>query len=345
MALQRTKARREVWQSSAYRGAVSITAAVIVLLAVHATPALSQAQSARSARPQVQSRIQPSAQAPTDLAFEAASVKPNKSGDGLFALNFQPGGRFTATDITLQQLISFAYGAPQPLPLSQIIGGPSWIDSDRFDVVAKTGGDLQPPNPQGDPNQAALRLRDQVMSMLRTMLKDRFKLRLHTESRDVAIYALLLARSDGKLGAGMKSSSTNCAALLLGRGAGGPPPQPAAAGERPPCGVRQVLGNVAGGSVTMPQLAFILSRYVNRNVIDRTGLTGNFDMDLRWTPDQVPQASPGGPLPGAPPPSTIVPNGPSLFTALQEQLGLKLESQRGPIEVVIIDSAERPTED
>ena len=99
------------------------------------------------------------------------------------------------------------------------------------------------------------------------------------------------------------------------------------------------------GSVSMAQLTTVLSRMVNRTVVDRTAITGNFDVDLTWTPDQIPQGPQGAPPPGAPPLLPIDPNGPSIFTAVQEQLGLKLESSKGPVNVVVIDRAEQPTED
>ena len=104
-------------------------------------------------------------------------------------------------------------------------------------------------------------------------------------------------------------------------------------------------GNMAGGSVSMSQLTTVLSKFVNRTVVDRTGISENFDVDLTWTPDQVPQGAPGPPPPGALPLPPIDPNGPSIFTAVQEQLGLKLESTKGAVDVVVIDRAEHPAED
>jgi uncharacterized protein (TIGR03435 family) len=111
--------------------------------------------------------------------------------------------------------------------------------------------------------------------------------------------------------------------------------------------MRMTPGNISGGGMTMAQLASALGRMpaVNRIVQDRTGLTGGFDFDLTWTPDQMPQLPPGGLPPGAPPLPPIDPNGPSLFAAVQEQLGLKLESTRGAVEVVVVDRAEQPVED
>ncbi len=179
--------------------------------------------------------------------------------------------------------------------------------------------------------------------MMRALLADRFKLAVHTESRELPIYALTLARRDGKTGSQLRPAAVDCVAMFAARGRGGPPPAPPQPGERPPCGMRLGPGNLSGGGVTMAQLSTTLSQFVQRVVVDRTGLTGNFDIDLTWTPDQLPQGR-GEPPPGVQLPP-IDPNGPSIFTAVQEQLGLKLDSQRGPVDVLVIDRVEQPTED
>jgi uncharacterized protein (TIGR03435 family) len=270
-----------------------------------------------------------------NATFEVASVKANKSGDNRIGIGFQPGGRFRATNVPLRELISAAYGTPQPLPAFQITGGPKWIESDRFDIVAKAPGDTQP-GPNGPPTA--------MFAMLRTLLADRFQLILHRESKEMAIYALVLARADGKLGPQLKPAATDCAAMMAAaRGRGAPPPPPAP-GERMPCGMRMFPGNLSGGSSSIAKLTNVLARFVNRTVVDQTGLAGNYDLDLQWTPDQMPQGR-GDPPPGAPALPSIDPNGPSIFTAVQEQLGLKLESTKGPVSVVVIDHVEHPTED
>src|SRR5215475_2113818 len=126
----------------------------------------------------------PDATPPSDHpTFEAASVKANKSGPGQIALLFQPGGRFRATNVTLKMLIGAAYGTPQPLPDFQVIGGPKWLDTDRFEVIAKAPGDPQP-GPNGPPPQMFL--------MLQSTLAERFHLRVHYEMREMPIYALVL---------------------------------------------------------------------------------------------------------------------------------------------------------
>ena len=294
------------------------------------------------------------AQAPEPApAFEVASVKPNKSGTNFVNIGNQPGGRFNATNVTPYMLIRQAYNL-QP---SQIIGAPSWLESEHFDIVAKAPGEVAP---------------GQMPLMIRALMADRFKLVAHNETRELQIYALVKARSDGKLGPQLTPAAVDCAAMrgrggapppggpggpggFVSRGAGpgvpaAPPPPgsgPAPAfgpGGRPPCAQMFGPASIGGGGMTMAQLANMLSTRVNRIVVDRTGLTGGFDLDLTWTPDQMPQGPPAA-FPGAPPLPPIDPNGPSIFTALQEQLGLKLDSTKGPADVLVIDSIERPTED
>jgi uncharacterized protein (TIGR03435 family) len=162
--------------------------------------------------------------------------------------------------------------------------------------------------------------------MVRTLLADRFKLAVHHETRELPIYALLLARNDGRLGPKLQPST--CVA-------GRRPPGDATA---QPCGFRPGPGIFVSGGVPIAMLATFVSSAVRRSVVDRTGLDGNFDIDLHWLPDN----SPLGPQPDTPPPD---PGGPSIFTALQEQLGLKLESTRGPVDVLVIDHVEQPTPD
>ncbi len=248
------------------------------------------------------------AQAP---AFEVASVKPNKSGDIQSLVYPQPGGRFTATNVTLRALIIGAY----QLQNSQLSGGPDWLDKDRFDIAAKADGDPSP---------------DQFFAMLQTLLSDRFKVALHHEARVVPVYALLLARSDRRRGPRLRPSEAKCGAAALNYFPVVPDPS-----APPPCGDFRMgpRGLVARG-MTMPRLASLLAPRVGRVVVDATALTDAFDIELEWAPDQLQDAIN---------PQTNV--GPSLFTALQEQLGLKLESTRGPVDVLVVDRAERPTED
>ena len=264
-----------------------------------------------------------------NLTFEVASVKPNKSGENFIRFQNQPGGRFNINNAPLREIIRFAY----QLQNFQIVGAPDWIASDRFDVVAKAEGDI-PPTPPGSVGPMQI--------MVRNLLAERFGLKVRNESREMPRYDLVLARPDGRLGPQLSQSTTDCQAIFAAaRRGGGPPPLPAP-GERPQCGMRIGPGVLAAGAFPLSQLATALSPMVQRVVIDRTGLTGNFDAELKWTPDQLPQ---GPAPPGAPPLPPIDPNGPSIFTALQEQLGLKLESTRGPVDVLVIDSVSQPTPD
>jgi uncharacterized protein (TIGR03435 family) len=280
---------------------------------------------------------------PPAPTFEVASIKPNNSGDGRVMLGNQPG-RFTATNVTLRMLIRNAY----QLQDFQISGGPGWLASDHFDIVAKIESSDQDAMPAGPPlpGQGPTRLQ----LMLRSLLAERFKLAVHTETKEQPIYALVMARNDGRLGPDLKKSDTDCAAVMAamrGRGPGRGMPPPGPPGERMQCGIRIGPGNMSVGGMTLAQFANSLGMFVGRVVLDRTGLPGNYDVNLTWTPDQMPQRAPGT---AADQPIRvngvdIDPNGPSIFTAVQEQLGLKLDSQRGPVEVLVIDRAEHPVED
>ena len=258
------------------------------------------------------------------LAFEVAAVKQNKSGTPMIRFGMQPGGRFTAENVPLRELLRFAFQV-QPF---QIEGLPSWANSDRFDVTAKAEGDIPP----AQPGQAG-----PIQFMMRTLLAERFGLVFHNETREMPISELVLARADGKLGPKLEKSTTDCQALFAARRGGGPPPAPPAFGEKMQCGFRVGPGTIAGGSAPVSQLANFLSQNMGRTVVDKTGLAGNYDFEVTYTPDQIPN------LNGAPAP--VDPNGPSLSTALQEQLGLKLESQRGPVTMFIVDKVSQPIPD
>ena len=275
--------------------------------------------------PTFHARLSLSAQAP-NTAFDVASVKPNKTGDGRVMVGVQPGGRFTATNVPLRMLLRQAFNVQD----FQIVGGPEWITSDRFDVVAKA--------PDGVEFSA-----DVMRPMLRSLLVERFKLAFHNETRDMAIYALMKARPDGKLGAGLTAAAVDCAAAR-GRRGGGPPPAPPQPGQKVECGMMIGPGRLNAGGMPMSNLATSLSPQVGRIVVDKTELTGNYDFELTYAPEAL-----GGGV-GAPPlvngnPIQVDPNAPNLFTALQEQLGLKLDSQRGPVDVVVIDRLEQPVSD
>jgi uncharacterized protein (TIGR03435 family) len=252
-------------------------------------------------------------------AFEIASVKPNNSGDSRVFNHNEPPGRFRVTNFPVLLLIMQAY----QLQDTQIVGGPAWIKSDRFDIVAKGPEDVPP---------LQLGRMGPMNDMMQHLLADRFQLVVHRETRDLPVFNLVLARSDGRLGPQLKVSTANCQALMAGRDR--PPSSSVAAA----CGFGQGPGIIKGGGFPLPQLAAALSNAVGRNVVDKTGLTGNYDVDLTYRPDQIPLNLP----PGLP---KIDPNGPSVYTALQEQLGLRLDSGHGPVGVLVIDSVSQPTPD
>jgi uncharacterized protein (TIGR03435 family) len=233
------------------------------------------------------------------LAFDVVSVKPNTSGEQGGTSRAQPG-RYQGTNVTLKRVIGLAYR-----PVQEFAGGPGWIDTARFDIEART---------ESNPSQ------EQMLEMLRSLLANRFKLVVHKETKNSPVYALTLARRDGRLGPRLRRAEAECAAPDSA-------PRPAPASERR-CGFRLGNGALNGQGTTMARLAGELS-FVGRQVVDRTNLTGAFDVDLEWMPDTSgAAASPDAEA--------------SIFTAIQEQLGLKLEPSMAPLDVVVIDSAERP---
>jgi uncharacterized protein (TIGR03435 family) len=262
-------------------------------------------------------------------AFEVASIKPQKPGDAtLPRIGFPGVGRFEAIGATLQQLITAAYGSEKGLLRpSQIVGGPAWIKNDRFDILAKVeSGVVQAVNrPPGR----------EIFLMLQTLLEDRFKLVTHTETRQLPIYVLVLAKVDGQLGPKLRRAE-DCTSPDV-------PRLPASRGEIRCGGGRVGSGKEIGRGVPLgPFVGGSLARLVDRVVLDRTGLTGFFDWDLEWAPAP---GEPTQPAPDGAEGTQPANDGPSLFTALEEQLGLKLESTRGPVEVLVIDSVERPSPD
>jgi uncharacterized protein (TIGR03435 family) len=269
-------------------------------------------------------QAQPPGQKPP--TFEVASVKTNASGSGGTGGRLA-GASFAMTNETLWRLIGEAYADPQALPRFHIIGGPNWIDADRFDVEGVAAKPLDRP-------QAEL--------MLRTLLAERFKLTVHTETRQLPVLALRRARRDGAFGPQLRRSDVDCAALRAAKTT--PPPS----SDGPRCVMQFGFGRSSADGLTITELATVgLSRIAGRNVIDETGLRGPFQWTLAWTPDNLPPRAPGTP---ADQPVTvngiaIDPNGPSLFTAVEEQLGLKLEPTKGPVDVLVIDHVERPTPD
>jgi uncharacterized protein (TIGR03435 family) len=235
-------------------------------------------------------------------AFEVATIKPvDHDPKGGRYITMQGTNRFIGKDYTLKLLIAAAYN----LNSREISGGPDWAESDHYDIVAVTPGEVRP-------------TRDEQMAMLRNLLADRFKLAFHREQKEFSIYELEVAKSGPKL----KSSTAA-------------PDEPAQliSTVYPP--QRMVL---PARNATMGDLASLMQRaMLDRPVVDKTGLTGRYDFDLEWAPDETQF---GGDVPTA---SADAPSAP-LFSAIQQQLGLKLEAARGPVEALVVDKAERPSE-
>ena len=264
------------------------------------------------------------------LTFEAASVKLNRSGEPNGNDKVLPGGRYVAENLPLIYLIRFAYErSPRSRGLApaDAAGGPGWLRSDRFDINATAGRDV---------SLTELRL------MLQTLFEDRFKLTVHFETREMPVYRMALAQPP-KLGSQLTRTGANCASASLDPLRGITP------GEGYPCGYFGPSPNVRLGSdrayqafrgMTMEDFALRLHEFLGRPVINSTGLSGYFDGDFEFTAEIVMPPPPPGQL--NPYDGRVLP---SIFSVMPQQLGLKLDSQRGPGEILVIDRVEHPTED
>ena len=255
------------------------------------------------------------------LTFDVASIKPSSGDERRVMIQFQLGGGLRTQGTTLKMLIREAYDVRD----FQVSGGPGWINTDRFDVMAKVAGEAVP---EGNPQDVFRNMSDnqrktfqeKLRERLRALLADRCQLTIHRETKDQAVYALVVAKSGPKI----KPSKE----------------------ERPVPRLMNGRGQINAQGMEMQLLATSLSNQLGRPVIDRTGLTGHFDFELKWTPDPGQSAGlfGGSPPPGVDAPPPPDPNGPSIFTAVQEQLGLRLESSKGPVEMIVIDRVEKPSE-
>lgn len=232
----------------------------------------------------------PAAPAP---AFVVATIKPARADEPLM-IQIQ-GRRFATAGASLADIMKYAYG----VHISQIVGGPEWVDTAKFDLLADPGTDARPAS-------------DDMKKMVQRLVEDRFKLMYHRAVRELPVYAVVVAKSGPKL-----TKTTKDAGIPV-------------AGYRP-------TGRLGVGNATLTDFAGFLQRYVmDRPVVDRTGIPGRYEFDLAWTPDGAQlNGRPASDDPGAPP---------GLFTAIQEQLGLKLEAVKAPVEVMVIDHVERPSE-
>jgi uncharacterized protein (TIGR03435 family) len=244
--------------------------------------------------------------------FEAVSIKPNKSGDVRALFRPSPGGRLNATNVTAKALIEWAYRVRD----FQLSGEPGWADSERFDVAAKSNG-----NPRYG------FIKPELETMFQGVLADRFKLAIHRTTKEMPIYSLIVAKNGPKIHA---VDEGDCPEVLT--------PENPCRSLRP-----NKFGQITGQTASMPALALVLIAFTGRTVVDNTGLKGSFSYTLDWTKYlQPPQLPPGV----VRPPNAFDPASmeSAISTALEEQLGLKLESQKGPVEMMIVDHVERPSE-
>lgn len=257
--------------------------------------------------------------------FDVASVRAGGTPGSFPGVSVVPGGRISAPNGTLRELIRNAYSVDD----DRILGGPDWIAGARFAVEAKAArADATP---------------SQLQAMLAALLAERFSLRIRREPRARPVFLLTLARRDGRLGPALRRAGVACESIT--RPPGVPPPPPwldslprslTQANMEARCPTMSYPGWMAGRAITMAQLAARLKPYAGRPVIDRTNLAGEFAFELRYGPELPPI------LNGARVPSTS--DGESLFTAVREQLGLALNAARAPLDVIVIDGAQRPTE-
>lgn len=262
------------------------------------------------------------------MSFDVASVKPMAvNADEPIGASFavQPGARLVATGATLKDLVAYAFDAQW----FQVEDGPDWVDEARFDITARA------PNPDTS--------RREIRAMLQSLLADRFKLRTKWETRTLPVYELMTAADDRRLGSGLRPAKVDCTAVLDARAvldiSRVAPEQAACQPEgKFVAGPKTTTMVLVRKGVTLPLLARMLTALTRRTVIDRTGLAGAYDVDLTYAPENVIYVVKGGPIQTAGAPG----EGLSIFTAVREQLGLKLESARGPSEVLVIESAARP---
>jgi uncharacterized protein (TIGR03435 family) len=272
-----------------------------------------------------QAPAQPAAPGPT---FDVVSIRrapENPGGPVTIGVTDRPDGGLTATRVLVTTLIGRAYRL-------EVAGVPDWAAKEQFDVIATA-------NLKGATGE-------ERSAMLKAMLADRFKLLAHVEDREYDTYDLVLARDDGRLGTGLKRIEADCAAVNAERtaarnaaiAAGGPPPEPprpGPTGPLPPCFLRTYFGRM-DGQATLDDLATALRFTTRSQVINKTGLSGSYEIAMEFDPTPIPSG------PQVTPPA--LGDKPSPFTALQEQLGLKLVPSRTARPTLVVDRLERPTE-
>jgi uncharacterized protein (TIGR03435 family) len=252
------------------------------------------------------------------VVIEVASIRPSDPATCKeYPIMDNHGDRYDMRCVKTKFLIQTAFGVRD----FQIAGGPIWIGSTQYDIAAKTESS---PNESGVSEKRINELTDEerqskgdrLRAMLQSLLAERFQMRVRHEMKQLPVYLLVVANGGPKLKISTKSSDDS----------GGLRPGP---------------GFLAGNRIGVPFLSQTLSQIVGRPILDRTGLSGKYDFELKWTPDQ---SSANGPLGGSAPPLTATdPDRANIFTALQEQLGLKLNSAKGPVEVIVLEDIEKPS--
>ena len=255
-------------------------------------------------------------------SFEVASIRPSDPARcAPFPMVDGHNSRVEMKCVTLKFLLQLAYGVRD----FQISGGPGWIGSTQYDIAAK---EAAKPDASAVPDKDVADLTDderktqggRLRALLQPFLADRFQLKTHRETKQLPVYVLTVAKGGPKLKIDEKTPNVS-GGLRLGR------------------------AFLAGEQTRISLLVQAVSQIVGRPILDRTGLTSKYDFELKWTPDQSSPNGPlGGPLPPSPDAAPADPNLPTIFTAIQEQLGLKLDSSKGPVEIIVIDHVERPSE-
>jgi uncharacterized protein (TIGR03435 family) len=268
-----------------------ISLLVIALLAI---PAI--AQQPASTTPQ-----------PALPVYDVVSIHPHNALDNNMSINTRPGN-FAATNATLKQLISFAYGIREDL----ISGLPGWADSAHFDVTAKVS--------DFDPSAFKNLTREQRESLLRPMLTDRFHVTAHTEIKTLAVFNLILTKDGPKFKVNPPPPND--------------PDHPTPSGQQNRGNITINNNDLIATAVPLSMFAETLADQINHTVIDKTGLIGDYDLKLKWTSDEDARDATDNGSADRPP---------DLFTALQEQLGLKLDPAKGPVTTLVVDHAEQPS--
>ncbi|HTS27723.1 MAG TPA: TIGR03435 family protein [Bryobacteraceae bacterium] len=252
------------------------------------------------------------------LTFDVASIKPSSPDARGMGLQLEPPNGMRVSNAPLRFLITFAYDIRD----FQLAGGPAWIGTERYDIVAKAERTAESEKVPADPRKMTDGQRQKVTAEMRervrNLLAERFRLTVRREVRDGPVYALVVAKGGSKMKEVQESDGQ--------------------------VGLRLERGQLNGMAAPMQQLTTVLSSQLGRPVIDKTELKGKYDFKLEWVPDTTLAGPPGDPSKGvepAPPPDV---EGPSIFSAIQEQLGLRLESQKGPVPTIVIERVERPTE-